>query len=119
MTDRQFTPLEHAVLKAVCEGNPSDRTALDAQLSSAIVHKRENTGAGFFTYFEVKRDPGGCISGEPRRSGPDANIEGLQRGMGFILWLNEGYASCLEGFSYEESTTAIDYNTVSFELKRG
>jgi len=35
--------------------------------------------------------------------------------MGFILWLEEGYAKCLEGYSYE-STTAIVFDVVAFEI---
>ena len=36
--------------------------------------------------------------------------------MGFILWLKEGYAECLEGYSYGESTTAIALDVASFEV---
>jgi hypothetical protein len=43
---------------------------------------------------------------------------GLEYGMGFILWLQDGYASSLEGFSYEEDTIAIDLLNVRFEIVR-
>ena len=37
--------------------------------------------------------------------------------MGFILWLEGGYADCLEGYSYgNESTTGIELERVRFEL---
>jgi hypothetical protein len=39
--------------------------------------------------------------------------------MGFILWLNEGYADCLEGYCYEESTTKIAREQAGFEILQG
>jgi hypothetical protein len=39
--------------------------------------------------------------------------------MGFILWLEEGYAKCLEGYSYEESTTGIALDRADFEILQG
>ena len=102
-----FTPLERAVLHAICEVHLVDRAALEAQLSTAIVLSRENTGAGSYTRFSVKRSSLAAIQGERLRHGPSARIEGLEHGMGFILWLEEGYADCLEAYSYEESTAGI------------
>jgi hypothetical protein len=111
-----FTPLERAVLEAVCEANPTDRQALQAQLGTATVHSRENTGAGFFTHFEVAGRHDLAIGGSRVRDGPVAEIDGLEGWMGFILWLNEGFANCLEGYSYEGSTSAIDLEGVRFEI---
>ncbi len=28
--------------------------------------------------------------------------------MGFMLWLDEGYADCLEGHTYDESTVGLN-----------
>jgi hypothetical protein len=50
------------------------------------------------------------------RDGPNAKIKGLQHGMGFILWFKEGYAHCLEGYAHADSTTKLDWQSVSFEL---
>ena len=38
--------------------------------------------------------------------------------MGFILWLKDGYAVCLEGYSYAENTTGIALEAVGFEILR-
>jgi len=96
-----------------------DRSALEAQLSTANLLSRENTGGGFFTRFEVDRGSNLAIGGMRLRNGPAAKIEGLEHGMGFILWLKEGYAHCLEGYSYAESTTGIVLEAVGFELLPG
>jgi hypothetical protein len=111
-----FTLLEQAVLSAVCGENPNDRAAMEAQLATATLKTRENTGAGFFTYFDVQRIGITPVSGRRLRDGPNAKIKGLQHGMGFILWFKEGYAHCLEGYAYAESTTEVDWQSVSFEL---
>jgi hypothetical protein len=57
-----------------------------------------------------------AIGGERLRRGPGARIDGLVDGMGFILWFKEGYADCLEGYCYEESTTMIALERVAFEM---
>jgi hypothetical protein len=53
-----FTPLERAVLRAICEAHPVDRAALEGQLSTAIVLSRENTGAGFYARLAIERSSG-------------------------------------------------------------
>ncbi len=50
------------------------------------------------------------------RHGPAATLVGLEYGMGFILWLEDGYADHLEGYSFQESTAGIDLENVAFEL---
>ena len=97
-TESDLTPLELAVLRVICERHSADRSALRAQLSTTTVLKRENTGAGFHTYLAVERVSRPAIGGERLRNGPAARVEGLQRGMGFILWLKEGYVDSLEGY---------------------
>ena len=114
-----FTPLERAVLRASCEAHPVDQAALEGQLSTAIVLNRENTGAGFYTRLLVERSGGIPIGGERTRRGPAARIDGLAHGMGFILWLKEGYADCLEGYCYDESTTSIALERAGFEILPG
>jgi len=111
-----FTPLERAVLRAICEMHLADRAALQAQLWTATVLNRENTGAGFYTHFAVERASSPAIGGERLRSGPAVKVDGLENGMGFILWLEKGYANCLEGYSYGESTTEIALERAGFEI---
>lgn len=115
-TGSAFTPLERAVLRAICEKDSVDRAALEDQLSAATVIRRENTGAGFYTQIAVQRGSVVSVGGERLRTGPTAKVEGLEHGMGFVLWLKEGLADCLEGYCYGESTTGIEFERVNFEL---
>ena len=50
------------------------------------------------------------------RSGGWVHIDGLDNPMGFILWLKDGYADCLEGFTVDDSTVGIELATISFAL---
>jgi len=114
-----FTTLERAVLAAICDKHSEDRAALEAQLSTATLLGRENTGAGFYTRFAVDRASSIAIGGMRLRDGLATKIVGLEQGMGFILWLKDGYADCLEGYSYAESTTGIVLETAGFEILDG
>jgi len=112
-----FTQLEQAVLEAICQAHPADQTALESQLSTATFRSRENTGCGFFTHFSVDRNSSRPIGGERLRNGPAAKIDGIKYGMGFILWLGQGYADCLEGYAYgDDRTTELMFETVRFEI---
>jgi len=116
LNNPSFTPLERAVLGAVCERHAADRTALESQLGAAVVVRRENTGAGFYTRFEIRAGKSPAVAGERMRSGPNARVEGLEHGMGFILWLENGFATTLEGYSFGESTSAVSLDTTQFDL---
>ena len=111
--------MELAVIKAICEKHPHDRTSIEAQIATAKVISRENTSAGFYTYFEVQRSPNVAI-GDARerdqRHGPQAAIKGITYGMGFILWLRHGYLNCLEGYTYDDSTTSLDLTNLNFQI---
>ena len=63
-----FTALERAVLAAICAMYSADRAALEAQLSTATLLSRENTGAGFYTRFAVERTARTAITGARSRA---------------------------------------------------
>jgi hypothetical protein len=69
----EFTRLEQSVLNAICEMHPKDRVALEAQLTTATFLRRENTGAGFYTYFTVQQRQG-RVEGErlPHRASSES-----------------------------------------------
>ena len=114
----RFTKLEQAVLRVICEKHPLDRAELEAQLSTAIVHSRENSGTGFYTFFSVAPSSSPPITGTRLRIGAQAKVDGLKYGMGFNLWLEKGYADCIEGYSYDEDTMGIDLEQAGFEIEK-
>lgn len=97
-----FTSLETAVLAEICSSH-AERTTLRQLLATGRAGERENTGHGFFTTFEVERtNP--SVPGEARGPiyGPNLEVKvGAQvLLMGFLLWLDDGYPDCLEGYQY-------------------
>jgi len=111
-----FTKLEEAVLQDLCLRFPAERATLTAQLAMARVSCRENTGVGFYTSFNVERTQVAPLSGERMRHGAWVKVSGLEHPMGFILWLEDGYAHCLEGATVDDSTVGIDLAALVFEI---
>jgi hypothetical protein len=105
--------LEQAVLDAIALQVPEVADVLAGQQGQVRVTARENTGAGFYTTLDVSR--GSPIKGVASPLGDvGATVVGLQHGMGFLLWLRDGHIHQLEGFSYGESTSGVDFERVAF-----
>ena len=111
MTTEVLSSLEQAVLEAIALKVPEVADALAGQQGKVRAIARENTGAGFYTTLDVSHSP---IKGVASPLGDvGATVVGLEHGMGFLLWLQEGRIHLLEGYSYE-STSGIDFEQVAF-----
>jgi hypothetical protein len=107
------SPLEQSVLDAIALQVPEVADALAGPHGKVRVTARENTGAGFYTTLDVShRSPITDVTSPLGDVG--ANVVGLEHGMGFLLWLRDGHIHKLEGFSYGESTSDIDFERVGF-----
>jgi hypothetical protein len=112
-----FTDMETAALWAIFAETPAVSSLLQRQMDRATVTKRENTGGGFFTYIAVPEDaqPAEC----PKVLGyaTHARVEGLEDGLGFVLFMEDGKLHLLEGYAQgPESTSALDLKTLRFEI---
>lgn len=102
-----LTNLERAILAALADQVPEHAQALREQAGSATALKRDNTGVGFFTRLAV--GGGRPIRGAASPIGPvHAKIEGVEHGMGFLLWLEDGLIETLEAYTYGEATSGPD-----------
>ncbi len=113
-----FTVLEAAVLKAICHNDAQDGHALRLLLATAKVTKRDNTGLGFYTFFDIQLDPKPAIL-DPRYRVASAYMEAMGKSMfmGFNLWFEDGYPDCLEGFQYsDDQGNTVDLT--SYDLAR-
>lgn len=112
-----FTELEFAALDSIFSETPELMLPLKQQLAVASVIGRENSGCGFFTTMVVSPDAR-LVSG-PRVLGHQthARIVGLEHGLGFVLFLEDGRLHMLEAFAFE-STGSIDLATATFEVYR-
>ena len=99
----EFSKIEKAVLEKLIEGSIPLLIELRKQFDVCTVKDREFTGHGFFADLSVPEETQkkvglnlvlGDVLGE--------DIPELQRGAGFLLFINDGILTCLEGFSYEE-----------------
>jgi len=114
--DVRLTPLERAAIAAILAERPGFEDAIAAQLNSLTKLERENSGGGFYVYFEVAKEAKtvGCAS--PLGKQTSANVEGLKHGLGLMLWFKNGRVDALEGFSFGEDTTDINLATARFEM---
>lgn len=97
-----FTALEGRAIDAIREMSPEIAAPLGRLLTTARLTERDNTGVGFFSSFTVDRTLPAISWHQRFVDGPNAEV---QVGddvllMGFILWLEDGYPDCLEGFQY-------------------
>ena len=112
-----FTEMETAALQAIFAETPTLFSKLRHQLGCATVTKRENTGGGFFTDIAVPE--GAPLVECPRVLGyaTHARVEGLEHGLGFVLFMEDGRLHLLEGFAWgTESTALLDLNSLSFGI---
>ncbi len=90
---------------------------LSEQLQSVTVEKRENTGGGFFTTISVSSLAPAAIVPSPLGLKVYANIDGMEHGLGMLLFFEQGRMSLLEGYSVGgENTSAIEFGTVAFAI---
>lgn len=94
---------EKIIITDIIEQYPQYKSRLQAQFERAVVQKREFSTYGFATHY--------AVTAPEETLGDDVNLQlgmhqwrinGLQNGSDYILWVKNGYISCLEGFSYQE-----------------
>ena len=93
---------EKKVLSEIASAD-TERNTLLAQVELADVTKREDTGVGFYSHLSLPKNA-------PRLSSRRWKIEDmpkahgahpqLEAGAGFILWIKDGFMTCLEGYTY-------------------
>jgi hypothetical protein len=82
-------------------------------------YKKREHGVGFFTGLAADSDkfpPIGLRS--PLGHNVWISVEGLQHGIGFLVWLTDGYPTQLEGFTVaDDDTSKIDFGAVHFTVR--
>ncbi len=111
-----LTPLEQAAVDRICSKYPDAREALESQLSTAVVDRRENSGAGFFTHLRVDRSSQPVTGAERVFGNVAASIEGFKQPILFLLFTKQGYAFMLEGATVDDSTVGLDLASVQFSI---
>ena len=114
MTTDQLNDLELAALQCIAAQYPHVDTAA---LNACVATKRENTGAGFFTSLTVEAGKFKPIDAPSPLGDVWIKIDGMQYGIGCLLFLTDGLPSLLEGYSFgDEGTSEVDFGAVTFSV---
>ncbi|GAB5486520.1 MAG: hypothetical protein Pars2KO_00900 [Parasphingorhabdus sp.] len=112
-----LTKFERHALCAIFSETPEFASVLGQQLENASVVNRENTGGGFYTTVSIPIEIP-SIKG-PRLLSEEtyAQVEGLEHGIGFVLFLENGYLHILEGYALApEDTSSLDFSDLNFTI---
>jgi len=83
---------------------------------TATVTRRENSGAGFFTYLAVDRTTAPVRNAKRVLGNVTASIEGFKQPLLMMLFMKDGYAEMLEAAAVDDSTVGIDPSTLRFKI---
>ncbi len=95
--------LENDVMQMFLKGDDPILEILRRQYEQASVKDRSYSGVGFFTDFEVPADIP-RVDDKPHFQLTDVvgDVRGIDHGVGFVLFMENGCISFLEGFTYGE-----------------
>jgi hypothetical protein len=95
-----LTPLERDVIATILRDPHPAMDGLRDQLAVCRIKSRQFTGAGFYTDIVVPQAL--AVAGLDRLTltNVHAEIDGLEHGAGFALWIQDGMLDTLEGFTY-------------------
>ena len=96
--------LEREVIEAILKCQKENPTCeqLFRQYEVALVKKRTFTGVGFYTEFIIDEGLGLESNVQMQLGSVYAKIDGLKCGAGFVLFVENGIITTLEGYSYDE-----------------
>lgn len=99
----QFDEFEKIIISDIIDQYPEYKQKLKSQFEKITVQKREFVKYGFSTYYAVTTADEILGADKNLQLGKNQwNINGLNHGSDYILWIKNGFISCLEGFSYNE-----------------
>jgi len=97
----ELTELERAVLAKLLAGEHPLLAQLRKQLPNCRASRRELTGHGFYTDLDVGDTPE-AADVKVIVNDVVADIEGMPDGAGFVLFVEHGRLSLLEGYGYDD-----------------
>jgi len=98
-----FEKFETNVIKQIITEDSTIAEKLLLQYKSAKVIKREFTGVGFYTDFEIQDKSTVILTDFNSELGSlHVTLPELKYGIGFVLFIRNGFISLLEGYTYGE-----------------
>ena len=104
---------EKKLMDMFLDGNEPVLEELRDQYKNSIVESRKFTGAGFFTHFKVDKGISPLAGRKSFQiSDIDVTSDSVKGAFGFILFINEGYLSMLEGYTLSTEVWPEDYSNI-------
>jgi hypothetical protein len=104
MAEREFESFkqfEREVMEMIAKENPEFEAKIMAQYDKCRIKSREFTGHGFFTDFDITDPDDSLGCGYKVQLGDlTAEFPGVKFGAGFVLFIENGFISMLEGCVY-------------------
>ena len=115
-----LTPLEGDVMRAIMDAHPDHSDLILAQLEQATIASRRKTWLGFFLNFAVS-PPTLFEPADFELNDVYGDIQGLEHGAGFLLFIRQGRLAFLEGHTHDEAWPAAvgDYEISVRSPSRG
>jgi hypothetical protein len=114
---RPLWPIEREVLEIIAAAYPASAEVLCQQIETAQVVSFENSGAGFFSNLAVAPDAPLLAEKSPL-SAAHGEVLGIEHGMGFVVFLEDGRISVIEAYSYGDVFTGdLDFSQARYELR--
>jgi hypothetical protein len=99
----KFEEFESMIIRDIIEQYPEYKQKLQAQLASSTMQKRTFYMFGFSTEYAVSATEHSLGEGvNLNLSSYPWNVNGLEYGSDYILWIKNGLIHSFEGFSYQE-----------------
>lgn len=103
----RLTPLEAQVIRMLLAGDGALLASLRAQAERIVAVSRQMTGVGFFTRFHVIVDDADLVSNRSFKLGDvGGSADGVLYGLGFLLWIERGRLTMLEGYTYSVDSSS-------------
>lgn len=95
--------MEAEALRLLLDGNDPVLSILRRQINSVTAIRRDHTGCGLFVDFTLSKNAP-QLPGQPSFAFGDviADIEELENGAGFVLFVESGCLKTLEIFAYDD-----------------
>lgn len=97
-----YNIFENAVMNTIFNNKNEDIENLKEQYKNSSVVSREFSGVGFFTEFATQKQ--NQCRALKFKLGCSGSINDVEYGVGFILFIVDGYIKMLEGYTYAGET---------------
>lgn len=95
-----FTDFELRALDSIASMFGDAEDEFRKQVAASTVTDRINTIVGFYTRVVVDRSA--CRPLPIQSKGGHFEVDGVEHGVGVVLWEEDGYLETIEGFTYDD-----------------